>query len=86
MFKETVILTADSERHILSHLPMWTSEEYLHNKLRLLYFTVSGKHYEWRLFVGHQWLPVDNDHVIETHYCHPGAKGITINTSHGSVM
>ncbi|TMS02739.1 Zinc finger CCCH-type antiviral protein 1 [Larimichthys crocea] len=44
------------------------------------------KHYEWQLSVGNQWLRIDNDHVIETHYCHPGAKGITINTSHGKVF
>ncbi|XP_029350850.1 E3 ubiquitin-protein ligase DTX1 isoform X2 [Echeneis naucrates] len=46
---------------------------------------VSGKHYEWQLLDGHRWLKIDNDHVIETHYCQPGAKGITINTSQGSV-
>ncbi|XP_068442853.1 uncharacterized protein si:ch211-244b2.3 [Clinocottus analis] len=39
----------------------------------------NGKHYEWQLSRGHQWWPIDNDHVIETHYCQPGAKGITIN-------
>ncbi|XP_047431549.1 LOW QUALITY PROTEIN: uncharacterized protein si:ch211-244b2.3 [Mugil cephalus] len=50
------------------------------------HFTGSGKHYEWQLCVGHQWLRIDNDHVIETHYCQPGAKGITINTSHGQVF
>ncbi|XP_010736928.3 uncharacterized protein si:ch211-244b2.3 isoform X1 [Larimichthys crocea] len=44
------------------------------------------KHYEWQLSVGNQWLRIDNDHMIETHYCHPGAKGITINTSHGKVF
>uniref|UniRef100_A0A3Q1K5V5 WWE domain-containing protein n=1 Tax=Anabas testudineus TaxID=64144 RepID=A0A3Q1K5V5_ANATE len=47
---------------------------------------VSGKRYEWRLLVGSQWLTIDNDHVIETHYCHPGATGITINTSQGKVF
>ncbi|KAF0029778.1 hypothetical protein F2P81_018883 [Scophthalmus maximus] len=41
---------------------------------------VSGKHYEWQLSDGRQWLTIDNDHVIETHYCQPGAKGITIDT------
>ncbi|KAG8005590.1 Poly [ADP-ribose] polymerase 12, partial [Nibea albiflora] len=44
------------------------------------------KQYEWQLSVGNQWLRIDNDHVIETHYCQPGAKGITINTSQGSVF
>ncbi|XP_044042671.1 protein mono-ADP-ribosyltransferase PARP11 [Siniperca chuatsi] len=48
--------------------------------------SVSGKHYEWQLSNGHQWLRIDNDHVIETHYCQPGAKGMTINTSHGQVF
>lgn len=52
----------------------------------LLYFTANGKHYVWQLSDGQQWLQIDNDHVIETHYCQPGAKGITINTSHGSVF
>lgn len=47
---------------------------------------VNGKHYEWQLLVDRQWLPINNDHVIETHYCQPGAKGITINTSHGQVF
>uniref|UniRef100_UPI0037E86C15 uncharacterized protein n=1 Tax=Semicossyphus pulcher TaxID=241346 RepID=UPI0037E86C15 len=46
----------------------------------------SGKHYEWQLFTGNQWLQTENDHVIETHYCQPGAKGITINTSHGNIF
>ncbi|KAM9328184.1 uncharacterized protein KZ484_019537 isoform 2-T2 [Pholidichthys leucotaenia] len=50
-----------------------------------VYTSVSRKHYQWQLLNGHQWLPVDNDHVIETHYCQPGAKGITINTSQGKV-
>uniref|UniRef100_A0A8C9YXS8 Uncharacterized LOC116060023 n=1 Tax=Sander lucioperca TaxID=283035 RepID=A0A8C9YXS8_SANLU len=40
---------------------------------------VKGKHFEWQLSNGHQWMPIENDHVIETHYCQPGAKGITIN-------
>ncbi|KAK2859034.1 hypothetical protein Q5P01_003654 [Channa striata] len=48
--------------------------------------TVSWKRYEWQLFVGHQWLTIDNNHVIETHYCQPGAKGITLNTSQGKVF
>ncbi|XP_026182572.1 uncharacterized protein LOC113142040 [Mastacembelus armatus] len=48
--------------------------------------TVSGKHYEWQLYDGHQWLTISNDHVIEAHYCQPGARGITINTSHGQVF
>ncbi|KAI3366716.1 hypothetical protein L3Q82_009390 [Scortum barcoo] len=48
--------------------------------------TVSGKHYEWQLLVGPQWLRIDHDHVIETHYCQPGAKGITINTNQGQVF
>nr|XP_012773806.2 uncharacterized protein LOC101468779 isoform X1 [Maylandia zebra] len=47
---------------------------------------VNGKYYEWQLSVGHQWLKIENDHVIETHYCQPGAKGISINTSHEVVF
>ncbi|KAM4615662.1 uncharacterized protein ACJ7VT_010752 [Polymixia lowei] len=43
--------------------------------------SVNGKHYEWHLSDGSQWLHIDNDHVIETHYCQPGAKGMTINTA-----
>lgn len=43
------------------------------------------KHYEWRCSVGDQWLPINNDHVIETHYCQPGAKGIAIHTTQGRV-
>lgn len=44
------------------------------------------KHYEWQLLVGQQWLRIDNDLVIETHYCQPGAKRMTINTIHGPVV
>ncbi|XP_010885694.1 uncharacterized protein si:ch211-244b2.3 [Esox lucius] len=40
-----------------------------------------GSHFEWQLYEGQQWLHIDNDHVIETHYCQPGAKGMTIYTS-----
>ncbi|KAK5848908.1 hypothetical protein PBY51_008594 [Eleginops maclovinus] len=47
---------------------------------------VNGKHYEWQLSNGSQWLPIDNAHVIETHYCQPGAKGITINFGHVKVF
>lgn len=43
------------------------------------------KHYEWLLYIGHRWLPIENDHVIEAHYCQPGAKGITLHTKSGSV-
>uniref|UniRef100_A0A3P9MXK3 Uncharacterized LOC103459200 n=1 Tax=Poecilia reticulata TaxID=8081 RepID=A0A3P9MXK3_POERE len=43
-------------------------------------------HYQWQLLNGNQWLKIDNDHVIETHYCHPGAKGISINTRLGKVF
>ncbi|XP_039996946.1 uncharacterized protein si:ch211-244b2.3 isoform X2 [Xiphias gladius] len=45
-----------------------------------------GKHYEWQLSDGQEWLTLANDHVIESHYCQPGAKGITINTRHGRVF
>ncbi|XP_038150108.1 uncharacterized protein LOC119789338 isoform X1 [Cyprinodon tularosa] len=47
---------------------------------------MSGNHYEWQLLNGNQWLKIENDHVIETHYCQAGAKGITINTSLGKVF
>lgn len=52
----------------------------------LLATSVSDKRYKWQASFGQEWLPIDNDHVIETHYCQPGAKGITINTSHGPVF
>ncbi|KAM9467585.1 uncharacterized protein Hap1MRO34_014291 isoform 3-T3 [Clarias gariepinus] len=44
-----------------------------------------GKHYEWQLSDGQQWLMINNDHIIECNYCQPGAKGITIDTDHGSL-
>uniref|UniRef100_A0A3Q3VN61 WWE domain-containing protein n=1 Tax=Mola mola TaxID=94237 RepID=A0A3Q3VN61_MOLML len=47
--------------------------------------TTGDKRFEWQLLVDRQWLRVDNDHVIESHYCHPGAKGISINTTQGQV-
>ncbi|KAM4570360.1 uncharacterized protein PAE49_009528 isoform 2-T3 [Odontesthes bonariensis] len=47
---------------------------------------VNGKHYEWQMLFGNQWRRIENDHVIETHYCHPGAKEISINTSQGQVF
>lgn len=47
---------------------------------------VNEKHYEWQLSNGRQWLPIDHDHVIETHYCQPGAKGITININQRQVF
>lgn len=45
----------------------------------------NGKHYEWQLSTGGQWQPIANDHVIETHYCQPGAKGIRIHILHRQV-
>ncbi|CAG5927497.1 unnamed protein product, partial [Menidia menidia] len=45
-----------------------------------------GKHYEWKLRFGNEWQRIDNDCVIEAHYCQPGAKGITINTNKGKVF
>lgn len=41
--------------------------------------TGNVNHFEWQLFNGQQWVSIANDFVIETHYCQPGAKGITIN-------
>lgn len=57
----------------------------LHDIL-LFYVTDNGKHYEWQLLNGHEWASISNDNVIETHYCQPGAKGITINTNNGNVF
>ncbi|KAM6984815.1 uncharacterized protein FYW47_018372 [Aplochiton taeniatus] len=49
-------------------------------------FTASGKHYEWQLHDGRgQWLRIENDSVIETHYCQPGAKEMIINASLGQI-
>ncbi|KAM9704843.1 uncharacterized protein ACNS7B_001268 isoform 1-T2 [Menidia menidia] len=47
---------------------------------------ICGKHYEWQLRFGNEWQRIDNDCVIEAHYCQPGAKGITINTNKGKVF
>ncbi|XP_072233362.1 uncharacterized protein [Leuresthes tenuis] len=47
---------------------------------------VNEKHYEWQILFGNQWQRIENDHVIETHYCHPGAKEISINTNQGQVF
>uniref|UniRef100_A0A4W5LGG2 WWE domain-containing protein n=1 Tax=Hucho hucho TaxID=62062 RepID=A0A4W5LGG2_9TELE len=44
-----------------------------------------GSHFVWQLYEGQRWLSVDNDHVIETHYCQPGAKGMNIYPSHMGV-
>ncbi|KAJ8381953.1 hypothetical protein SKAU_G00027310 [Synaphobranchus kaupii] len=41
----------------------------------------SRRQYQWQLNDGQQWMSINNDHVIEAHYCQPGAKGITIFTS-----
>lgn len=64
------------------HNSQYESSEW--NKLWHHLYLPARKHYEWQLLSGTQWLRVDNDHVIESHYCQPGAKGITINTSQGS--
>lgn len=47
--------------------------------------SVQVKQYEWQLWDGSQWLPIDHDDVIETHYCQAGAKGMTIFTEEGKV-
>ncbi|XP_069571884.1 uncharacterized protein [Brachyistius frenatus] len=52
----------------------------------LLETPASEKTFEWQLSVAHQWLRIDNDHVIEAYYAQPGAKGISINTNHGQVF
>lgn len=41
--------------------------------------------FEWQLFDGQKWSSICNDIFIESHYCQPGATGITINTSMGSL-
>ncbi|XP_064199334.1 uncharacterized protein si:ch211-244b2.3 isoform X2 [Anguilla rostrata] len=41
----------------------------------------ASKRYQWQLNDGQQWMSINNDHVIEAHYCQPGAKGITIFTA-----
>ncbi|KAK3544632.1 hypothetical protein QTP86_019125 [Hemibagrus guttatus] len=51
----------------------------------LLLYCFTGKQYEWQLFDGRTWLPIINDHLIESNYCQPGAKGITIVTRLGSL-
>ncbi|XP_029969736.1 uncharacterized protein LOC115404518 [Salarias fasciatus] len=45
-----------------------------------------GKHYEWQLNVGGRWQKIENDHVIEVHYCHAGAKGIMIISTAGKLF
>ncbi|XP_072530285.1 uncharacterized protein [Salminus brasiliensis] len=45
----------------------------------------SGNHYEWQLFDGQKWCQICNDHIIESHYCQAGARGMTIYTSLGSL-
>ncbi|KAI4874668.1 hypothetical protein NFI96_031158, partial [Prochilodus magdalenae] len=40
-------------------------------------------HYEWKLFDGQKWSRICNDHVIESHYCQAGARGMTIYTNLG---
>lgn len=52
------------------------------DQTKCIYF-FTGKHYEWQLSDGQQWLMINNDHIIECNYCQPGAKGITIDTDHG---
>ncbi|XP_028305536.1 uncharacterized protein LOC114465017 isoform X2 [Gouania willdenowi] len=37
----------------------------------------------WQLSDGQQWVSINNDHVIETHYRHPGVKGITLHIGDG---
>ncbi|XP_051974908.1 protein mono-ADP-ribosyltransferase PARP12-like [Xyrauchen texanus] len=46
----------------------------------------AGNRYEWQLYDGQRWSSICNDIVIETHYCQPGATGITIYTSMGSLF
>ncbi|XP_061106684.1 uncharacterized protein LOC133134498 [Conger conger] len=44
--------------------------------------TAGSRHqYLWQLNDGQQWMNINNDHVIEAHYCQPGARGIKIFTA-----
>uniref|UniRef100_A0A3B4ERC8 WWE domain-containing protein n=1 Tax=Pygocentrus nattereri TaxID=42514 RepID=A0A3B4ERC8_PYGNA len=43
----------------------------------------SGNSSQWQLFDGQQWSQICNDHIIECHYCQPGARGMTIYTNLG---
>ncbi|KAL7882849.1 hypothetical protein SRHO_G00005070 [Serrasalmus rhombeus] len=45
----------------------------------------SGNSSQWQLFDGQQWSQICNDHIIECHYCQPGARGMTIYTNLGSL-
>lgn len=45
----------------------------------------TSNYYEWQLFNGNQWVYINNDFIIETHYCQPGASGIRINLNTGAV-
>uniref|UniRef100_A0A8C4RYG8 Uncharacterized LOC114662882 n=1 Tax=Erpetoichthys calabaricus TaxID=27687 RepID=A0A8C4RYG8_ERPCA len=46
----------------------------------------NNKHYQWMLHDGDQWININHDSIIETHYCQPGAKGIKIFTrDYGSI-
>uniref|UniRef100_A0AAY4DUM8 WWE domain-containing protein n=2 Tax=Denticeps clupeoides TaxID=299321 RepID=A0AAY4DUM8_9TELE len=47
--------------------------------------SASRQFYEWQLFDGCQWKQIRHDDVIEAHYCQPGAKGITIHSTLGSI-
>ncbi|XP_024139741.1 uncharacterized protein LOC112153615 [Oryzias melastigma] len=47
---------------------------------------MNDKCFEWQMLVENQWLRIDSDHVIETHYCQPGAKGMAINTTVGQIF
>ncbi|XP_033880594.1 uncharacterized protein LOC117414871 [Acipenser ruthenus] len=42
--------------------------------------TAQVKHYQWMLHDGSQWLNLNHDSVIETHFCQPGAQGIALFT------
>ncbi|MGH0134151.1 UNVERIFIED_CONTAM: hypothetical protein FKN15_029284 [Acipenser sinensis] len=46
----------------------------------MLNFSAQVKHYQWMLHDGSQWLNLNHDSVIETHFCQPGAQGIALFT------
>ncbi|XP_046878995.1 uncharacterized protein LOC124469629 isoform X3 [Hypomesus transpacificus] len=71
--------------HSVKHSHVYDEEEVVHFPPATPSYIhpapVNGSHFEWQLFEDQSWLRIANQHVIETHYCQPGAAGITLNTS-----
>ncbi|XP_062339523.1 uncharacterized protein si:ch211-244b2.3 isoform X1 [Osmerus eperlanus] len=76
-------ITVNRLFHSVKHTHMYDEEEEVHFPLATPSYTapVNGSHCEWQLFEDQSWLRIANQHVIETHYCQPGAAGITLNTA-----